>query len=82
MSTASLKAIGQKGLDGIKSIFTTPGSSSLTLVIMFISAKVKPVSGSITLPTASLTLCSSSVSTNLSHSHVCKRVCLTFHINQ
>jgi hypothetical protein len=61
MSVASLNAIGQNGLEGTNSILNIPGSSSLTLVIICISAKDIPVSGSTTCPTASRTLSSSSV---------------------
>jgi len=61
MSLANLKAMGQKGLVGTNSTLTTPGSSSFTLVIICISAKVIPVSGSWTFPTSTRTLSSSSV---------------------
>ena len=58
---APCQAMGQKGLVGINSTLTTPDSSSFTLVIICISAKLMPVSGSWTLPTSSRTLSSSSV---------------------
>lgn len=68
MSLANLKAMGQKGLVGTNSTLTTPGSSSFTLVIICISEKVMPVSGSWTLPTSTRTLSSSSV--KYFHAHV------------
>ncbi len=61
MSAASLKAIGQNGLVGMNSTLTTSDSSSFTLVIICISAKLMPVSGSKTLPTSLRTFSSSSV---------------------
>jgi len=60
ISNANLNAIGQNGLVGTKSIFTTPDSCSLTLWIRLICPNVKPVSGSMIFSTSFLTLVSNS----------------------